>query len=108
MTGQYAHSIDAKGRLFIPAALRRELGWPPRMNAVAQPWTVQEEKTEHTVRLRFTVRSEIHVENALLALEGAAKRQFELACRAENLWGLCLTRPLDAGWSFRSGPVILK
>lgn len=42
------------------------------------------------------------------ALEGAAKRQFELACRAENLWGLCLTRPLDAGWSFRSGPVILK
>ena len=42
------------------------------------------------------------------ALERAAKRQFELACRAENLWGLCLTRPLDAGWSFRSGPVILK
>ena len=52
-------------------ALRRELGWPPRMNAVAQPWTVQEEKTEHTVRLRFTVRSEIRVENALLALEDA-------------------------------------
>ena len=25
MTGQYAHNIDAKGRLFIPAALRREL-----------------------------------------------------------------------------------
>ena len=23
MTGQYAHNIDAKGRLFIPAALRR-------------------------------------------------------------------------------------
>ena len=42
------------------------------------------------------------------ALVGAAKRQFELACRAENLWGLCLTRPLDAGWSFRSGPLILK
>ena len=42
------------------------------------------------------------------ALEGAAKRQFELACRAENLWGLCLPRPLDVGWSFRSGPVVLK
>ena len=26
MTGQYFHNIDAKGRLFIPAPLRKELG----------------------------------------------------------------------------------
>ena len=26
MTGQFAHKIDAKGRLFIPASLRKELG----------------------------------------------------------------------------------
>ena len=26
MTGQFSHSIDAKGRLFIPASLREELG----------------------------------------------------------------------------------
>ena len=51
--------------------LRNELGWPNRQGAVAQPWTVQEEKTEHTVRLRFTVLSRLDVEDVKLALEDA-------------------------------------
>ena len=52
-------------------ALRRELGWPTRGNDVAQPWTVTEETTAHTVRLRFTVHSAMAVDGAKLALEDA-------------------------------------
>ena len=52
--------------------LRSELGWPNRQGAVAQPWTVEEEKTEHTVSLRFTVFSRIAVDGVKLALEDAA------------------------------------
>ena len=51
--------------------LREELGWPSRRGAVAQPWTVEEEKTEHTVRLRFTVISQIDADGVALALEDA-------------------------------------
>ena len=51
--------------------LREALGWPTRRDAVAQPWTVKEEKAEHTVRLRFRVPSEIEVLDARLALEDA-------------------------------------
>lgn len=51
--------------------LRAELGWPSRRGAVAQPWTVTEEKTTHTVHLRFTVPSRVCVKNAKLALEDA-------------------------------------
>jgi len=51
--------------------LRAELGWPSRRGAVAQPWTVQEEATTHTVRLRFTVDCAVPVADAKLALEDA-------------------------------------
>lgn len=50
---------------------RIRLGWPIRREAVAQPWTVKEERTAHKIRLRFAVESEIDYEGALLALEDA-------------------------------------
>lgn len=51
--------------------LRTQLGWPNRLAAVAQPWTVHEPKPEHTVRLRFSVFSTLDVTDVKLALEDA-------------------------------------
>ena len=28
--------------------------------------------------------------------------------RADDLWGLCLERPIPGGWSWSEGPVLLK
>ncbi|NLK39022.1 MAG: hypothetical protein GX303_02070 [Clostridiales bacterium] len=50
---------------------RIRLGWPIRRSAVAQPWTIKEEKIVHKIRLRFAVESEIDYEGAMLALEDA-------------------------------------
>ena len=55
--------------------LRRELGYPPRGDAVAQPWTVQEAAPEHTARLRFRVHCACDVSNVKLALEDAEVAQ---------------------------------
>ena len=52
-------------------ALRTELGWPTRQNAVAQPWVVKEPRPEHIVKLRFTVRSALDIPNIKMALEDA-------------------------------------
>jgi len=53
-------------------ALRVQLGWPTRQAATAQPWTIQEPKPEHTVRLRFTVNCTFQIPDVRLALEDAA------------------------------------
>ena len=50
---------------------RRSLGFPERGNSVAQPWVIHEAAPEHTLRLRFTIRSEIDFSGAELALEDA-------------------------------------
>jgi len=58
--------------------LRKQLGWPSRKSAIAQPWTVQEPHPEHTVRLRFTVNAATAVSAVKLALEDAEKAKIRL------------------------------
>ncbi|MGN0779142.1 MAG: hypothetical protein ACI4MJ_08355 [Aristaeellaceae bacterium] len=58
--------------------LRAELGYPSRRSAVAQPWTVQEERPEHIVRLRFTVDCAIPTAKVKLATEDADIAQVRL------------------------------
>ncbi len=45
---------------------------------IAQPWTVKPETPKHTITLKFTILSEIDIENALLALEDADKAKITL------------------------------
>ncbi|MCL2043077.1 MAG: hypothetical protein FWG89_02945 [Treponema sp.] len=57
--------------LRIDDTLRRELQWPLRCNAVAQPWVEHDGSTPHTLKLRYTFASEIPFTGAELALENA-------------------------------------
>lgn len=41
-------------------------------------------------------------------LAGEAGALFAQARRADDLWGLCLERPIPSGWSWSQGPVLLK
>lgn len=54
-------------------AFRAHLGYPSRMDHVAQPWVVPDLPIEHSLRLRFTVHSEIPVLAPKLALEDAER-----------------------------------
>ena len=51
--------------------LRDLVGIPSRQAEVAQPWTVEDIPTQHTVRLRFRVDCALEVPNVKLALEDA-------------------------------------
>ncbi|MDD6174140.1 MAG: glycosyl hydrolase [Firmicutes bacterium] len=63
--------------------LRSRLGWPSRIGASAQPWTVPQEKIEHSVRLRFTVVSTMDAGGVKLALEDA--RLAAITCNGEAI-----------------------
>lgn len=57
--------------LRIDNRFRAVLGWPERQGYYAQPWTVAEEKAEHTLKLEFTFESAAEIKGALLAAEHA-------------------------------------
>ena len=58
--------------LRLDSILREELKWPPRGNAIAQPWVEHDTSTPHNLRLKYTFKSEISIKNTELALENAA------------------------------------
>lgn len=64
--------------------LRMQLGWPTREDHVVQPWTVDEPRPEHTVKLRFTVTSDIEAKGVKLALEDADIAKLWLNGKAVN------------------------
>jgi hypothetical protein len=64
--------------LRIDNILRKELGWPGRGEAFAQPWVEHDASTPHTIRLRYTFESEVEISGAELALENAATTKVSL------------------------------
>ena len=55
--------------LRIDAIVRKKLGIPAKTGK--QPWTLKEEKTEHTITLKYEFESKITVRDAKIALEDA-------------------------------------
>lgn len=62
---------DEEEILRIDNAFRNYLGWPDRQRKCAQPWTVQDEGTDHVLRLKIEFESDILVKGALFAAEHA-------------------------------------
>lgn len=59
--------------LRIDNRCRQRFGYPLRQSAVAQPWTREAEKAEHTLRLRFEILCEAESVRPLLAAENAGE-----------------------------------
>ena len=64
--------------LRLDNVLRRELAWPTREDAIAQPWVDPAAETPHLLRLRFVFDSELGINDAQLALENAAMTSVRL------------------------------
>ena len=64
--------------LRLDSKLRERLGMNLAGGFVAQPWTMPDEVPQHTVTLRFTIETEIEVNDAELALEDADKAEIKL------------------------------
>lgn len=78
--GEYAQEMEL---LRADNQLRQQLGWPARRSAVAQPWTIQEPKSEHTVRLRFRIFSTVEIPGVKLALEDGDAAQ--ILCNGKKI-----------------------
>jgi hypothetical protein len=64
--------------LRIDNILRKELGWPGRGEAFAQPWVEHDASTPHVIKLRYSFESEVEISGAELALENAASAKVSL------------------------------
>lgn len=77
--------------LRIDNLFRKELGYPLRMEALAQPWTQKEEEIpRHILKLRFTIDSETVVESAEIAMEHPENVRME--------WNGEPINGADSGW----------
>ena len=77
--------------LRIDNLFREKLGYPLRMEALAQPWTQEAEETPcNILKLRFTIYSEIEADAAELAMEHPENARME--------WNGALIKDEDCGW----------
>ncbi|MCL2501052.1 MAG: hypothetical protein FWE90_12075 [Defluviitaleaceae bacterium] len=70
--GEWEATERGEEVLRIDNLFREKLGYPLRRNKKAQPWTLgPQPEAEHLLSLRFTIRSEIALNEIYLALENA-------------------------------------
>ncbi len=65
--------------LLIDDEFRKTLGYPSRKQSVAQPWVISnEENSNHTLQLRYTVHSEIDTDDVYFAYERPELCEFKI------------------------------